>query len=380
VFSFGQMILDETRMEAYTKALRLAIQPGCSVVDIGTGTGIFALLACQYGAGRVYAIEPNDSIALAEEIAAANGYADRITFFQKLSTEVQLPESVDVIVSDMRGVLPLLDNHIPSIVDARQRFLKPGGILIPGQDRLLSAPVEVPDVYRKFSAPWKREKHGLVMDAARDLVVNTWTGIRLKTAQFLAPPVAWAEIDYATVEQPDISNKISWVVERSGTMHGVGMWFETTLLGDIGFSSQSDERELVYGNAFFPFPEEVAVERGECVTVSLRADLIDDDYQWTWRTSVFSSTDTRSPRVNFKQSTFQGIPLSRASLRQRQKDYAPGLNADGVITHQALQSMAEGKSMDTIAQQILADHPGRFQSAGQAFSHVVRLVEKYGGR
>ena len=64
---------------------------------------------------------------MAREIAAANGFADRIDFFQELSTEVELPERADVIVSDLRGVLPAYQHHIGAIADARERLLAPGG-------------------------------------------------------------------------------------------------------------------------------------------------------------------------------------------------------------------------------------------------------------
>src|SRR5215510_3854804 len=100
VSSYGFMIADNVRMEAYSEALRRAVKPDSVVVDIGAGTGVFALLACQFGARHVYAIEPADAIQVAREIAAANGYADRIECVQKLSTEVTLPERADVIISD----------------------------------------------------------------------------------------------------------------------------------------------------------------------------------------------------------------------------------------------------------------------------------------
>ena len=127
VGAYGEMIGDSIRMRAYTQALRDAVKPGSVVLDIGTGTGIFAMLAAQFGARRVYAIEPSDAIQVARDIAAASGCADRIEFIQDISTKVTLPERVDVIISDLRGVLPLHERHIPSIVDARERFLAPEG-------------------------------------------------------------------------------------------------------------------------------------------------------------------------------------------------------------------------------------------------------------
>src|SRR5580765_8329348 len=106
VADYGAMIVDPVRMDRYVRALERAIKPGAVVIDIGTGTGIFALLACRFGARRVYAIEPDDAIQVAREIAAANGCADRIEFIQAMSTQVTLPERADVIISDIGGVLP----------------------------------------------------------------------------------------------------------------------------------------------------------------------------------------------------------------------------------------------------------------------------------
>src|SRR3954447_10840075 len=112
---YGEMIKDARRIELYAQALRRATHPGCVVLDLGTGPGIFALLACQYGAGRVYAVEPADVIQVAREIARANGFEGRIIFFQDRSTRVELPEKADVIVSDLRGVLPHFENHLSAI-------------------------------------------------------------------------------------------------------------------------------------------------------------------------------------------------------------------------------------------------------------------------
>ncbi len=51
--AYGSMIADRIRVDAYAAALRRTVREGSIVVEIGTGPGIFAVLACQLGASQV---------------------------------------------------------------------------------------------------------------------------------------------------------------------------------------------------------------------------------------------------------------------------------------------------------------------------------------
>ena len=133
---YASMLGDRGRMDAYSAALKQAIRPDSVVLDLGTGTGYFAVLACFLGARHVYAIEPNPAIALGKKLAAHNGVQDRITWYEKYSTDVQLPEKADVIVSDLRGLLPKRRQHI-----CNQRCQEP----LP-QARRSSSPTNGPSV------------------------------------------------------------------------------------------------------------------------------------------------------------------------------------------------------------------------------------------
>ena len=115
---FGRMVTDNVRTESYAQALKREIKTGDVVADIGAGPGILTLLTCRFRARRVYAFEPSGVIELAREIAAANGFADRIEFVPKKSTETSLPERVNTIVSDIRGILPFFSLSLVSIIDA----------------------------------------------------------------------------------------------------------------------------------------------------------------------------------------------------------------------------------------------------------------------
>src|SRR5437764_1275812 len=106
---YGNMIADAFRLPAYRRALEKAVNPGDIVADIGTGPGIVAMIACRLGAGHVYAIEPNDAIQVAREVASANGFEDRITFFQDLSTRITPPRRCQIMVSDLRGCVPFYE-------------------------------------------------------------------------------------------------------------------------------------------------------------------------------------------------------------------------------------------------------------------------------
>lgn len=315
VAAYGRMLSDRIRVRAYTEALTRAIKPRSTVLDIGTGTGFFALLACRLGARKVYAIEPDEAIQLARIAAQDNGYADRISFFQDVSTRVQLPERVDVIVSDLRSVLPLFQQHIPAIADARTRFLKPGGILIPEQDRLWATIAEMPDNYADHVGHQPEFTAGFDMSAARELGTTAWTKVYAPADAFLATPRLFAELDYRALQETKLEAPIGWLADRAGTGHGIVAWFDTALLGDIGYSNAPGEDRLVYGNAFFPWLEPVAINAGDRIDVRLRADLVDDDYIWRWDTVI---TRSGVEIARFKQSNFSALRARQAlDLRDR---------------------------------------------------------------
>jgi SAM-dependent methyltransferase len=310
VSTYGKMIAGGPRINAYVAALRRAIRPGSVVVDLGSGPGFFALVACQLGARRVFAIEPDNIIQVGRDAAREHGVADRIEFIQSLSTEVILPEQADVIVSDLRGILPWFHQHISSIIDARSRFLAPGGILIPSLDRLWIAVVEAPAKYAEVVGPWEDK----ALSSGRKLSVNSLSKIRVRPEDLLGQPVCWHEVDYRQVEEVNVCHNISLRVARSGTAHGLTIWFDAELFAGKGFSNAPGEVELIYGNTFLPFDQPVDVAAEDRIDIRLEARLIGDDYAWRWDTTVTSRGEAK---CSFRQSTLFGAPLSIPKLRER---------------------------------------------------------------
>lgn len=374
---YNQMIADKVRTDAYVAALRRVVRPGAVVLDLGAGTGVMALHACRFGASRVYAIDPTAAIQVARENADLNGYADRIEFIQELSTAVTLPERADVIVSDLRGVLPLFQRHVPSILDARKRLLAPDGVLIPQRDTLMIAVADAAEVYHKCCTSWADNCYDFDLRSAQRWLVNGWYKERVKPEQLLLEPQTLAILDYTTIEDPDINAEISWTVQRAGTAQGLVVWFDTVLAEGIGFSNAPWAPELIYGSAFFPWNEPIALMPGDTVAVTLRANLISDDYIWRWNTSVCAQGDLQRVKAAFQQSTFNGTPMTLARLRKTSDSYVPVLNAEGQIDQYILQLMAKEMPLGEIARCVSERFATQFSNWQDALTRVGALSEKY---
>lgn len=374
---YGAMVADRVRNNAYAQALRQTVRPGSVVLDIGTGSGIFAVLACQLGASRVFAIEPSEIIQLAREIASANHCADKIEFMEDLSTNVSLPVLADVIVSDLRGVLPLLQHHIPSIVDARRRFLTHGGTLIPRKDTIWAGIVEAPELYSNIVTPWEGNMFGQNFSRARQMSVNDFQKARLTPEQLLAKPQLWATLEYATLADPDFHGKLKWTVERPGTGHGILIWFDSDLADGAAFSNAPGEPETVYGRLFFPWLNPMPLVTGQTVCVDLAAKLMENGYIWRWTTSVQSAERPGERVARFEQSQLQGTVLSLAKLRKSASDYFPQLSVEGLIRRRTLEMMDGKTSLEEIARQLTTEFPERFKHWQKALTYAGALSQDF---
>ena len=375
VYFYGQMLADTPRLRAYVEALKRSVKPGAVVVDLGCGPGFFALLACQLGARRVYAIEPDDVIQVAREAAMENGCSERIEFFQDFSTEIKTSEPADIILSDLRGVLPWYKNNIRSIIDARTRLLAHSGVLIPRCDLLWVSVVEAPERYNEIVGPWERTD--MHLSRAKRVVTNTWRKARINVDELLASPVCCYKLDYNEIETSDLETNALLEVNRSGTAHGFAIWFDSELIEGIGFSNNPCEPELIYGQAFFPLPHPVAIEQGDRIELGLQANMVRGDYVWRWDTSILAG-NTLQPRASFRQSTLQGVPLSPGQLRKQSAGYKPRLTEAGQVRSFIMEAMTGDNSLEDIAKRLVERFPQRYADWKSALDDVAAVSLEFG--
>lgn len=372
---YGDMVSDPARLSAFEAALRKSVRPGDVVVEVGSGPGLMSLLTAKLGASHVYAVEPDDSILVGRILARECGLNGQVTFFQGPSQDFRLPEGVraDVIVSDLRGSSPLHGLHIPSVVDARERLLRPGGILLGQVDTIFCCPAFTPDSYRKTQEPWAINLWGLNLQRAHSLVVNRVSTL-CGTTTLVAEPKVWAQIDYRSVVCPNFAGSLSWFVQQNAEMHGWASWFDAELLPGLGFTNHPSRDRSIYGQLFFPLPQPVQLEAGDQLQLHLRANLVGESYVWSWDTSIIRAGIRIS---HFKQSEFKGHLLKTSELERRQEQHCCQLGQKGRAAAFVLARMQENKMLGDIAREATQEFPGLWNNFEQARVFVADLAVQY---
>jgi len=133
---------------------------------------------------------------------------------------------------------------------------------------------------------------------------------------------------------------------------------------------------LIFGNAYFPWPEPVSLRAGDTIEIDVQAKLLDQAYLWQWSTRVHGPGGRRA---SFAQSQFAGTVLVPERLRRHAASYVPRLNEDGEIERFILERMAERRSLGDISHDLCRRYPHRFTQWRDALAHVgeisVRCVD-----
>jgi len=380
VADYDAMLADSVRTQAYLGAIARAVRPGDVVVEIGTGVGYFAVAAARAGARHVYAIEQNPAVALGPAVAAANDCADRITFLQGHSMRLTLPEKGDVLLEDLRGILPLAGDHIPSVIDARARHLRVGATIVPMRDSLWAAPSEADKSFRERHVKLGDAPYGIDRRIVDAFARQDWYRATLEREQLFASPVQWGAIEFASVNTPNVSGSAEWTLERAGCVEGICVWFDTDLGFGCGYSNAPGLATTLHGRGFLPFTHSVDAMAGDRVRTEIRASLVEGEYVLAWETKIEPPSGSRRRSTHFRQSSLAAAPTTRERLQRRRDDHRPARGAATALLHELL-SLADGShSLREIAVALLRAHPARFPDARAALryatSHLAALEDE----
>ncbi|MCY4431450.1 MAG: hypothetical protein OXC11_13795, partial [Rhodospirillales bacterium] len=212
-----------------------------------------AVAAAQAGAGTVIGIERAAIAERARALAAANDAL--VTVVQAASDAARLPREVDVLVSECLGLAGLGGAMIGAVKRARDRWLKPGGVVIPQRVRVFAAPVEDPEADALVHR-WD----GARMAGVRLDVLGAHVGHNLYIASFterhlLAPAVEVCGTDLQTGPLEEaVTGTATTVTVRPGTLHGWALWFEADLPHARVLRTGPLDAPTVWQQCFAPVP------------------------------------------------------------------------------------------------------------------------------
>lgn len=307
ITSHKLLIEDKVRCESYQKAIRQVVKEGDVVVDVGTGSGLLAFFAIQAGARKVYAIEGGDIIDDAKKIAKINGLYGKIDFIKGISTEVNLPEKADVLVSELIGSLALEEDILKYLIDAKKRFLKEKGVIIPSYIDIHVAPVEAASTYEKEITFWNKNLYGIDFQKGREEAVNSRFIQLIDPRGILAEPAKLHYIDFCQVNEPKgpyIDNSVAFKIERGGILHGFCGWFSAKLSKGVMLSNSPHNRPTHWKQNFFPIQNPVHVKKGDAVRFKMNVKSFSHITVWSWIVEI-------KEKIIFSHSTFKSLPITK---------------------------------------------------------------------
>jgi type II protein arginine methyltransferase len=268
------MLNDLARTDAFAEALARAMPIGAHVLDIGSGTGLLAMMAVRAGAAMVTTCEVNPVLAeLTRQIVARHGLSDVITVIPRQSTDlrvgVDLPRRADLIVTEIVDCGLVGEGLLPTVRHAREHLLGPDGQLIPESARMVGALVGGEAIERLNRV---RTVAGFDVSLFNAVATPGHFPIRLATwpHRVLSEPMELASFDLANDPLTDGHTCPEIPVTASGEAHALVVWFEMTLGKGVTLSNSLDHPTSHWMQACVPLPAPIPVRAGRPVRLRLR--------------------------------------------------------------------------------------------------------------
>lgn len=242
-----EMIKDHIRTETYRTAIlqHADLIKDKVVVDVGCGTGILSIFCAHAGARRVYAVDASEIAIQAREVVKANGLSETVIVLLGRIEEVQIDEEVDVIISEWMGYMLLYESMLASVIYARDRWLKPGGIILPSHATLYIAPITNGERYAESIDFW-RNVYGIDMSAmlplAKQCSFEEPCVESITAENVMSWPIQVKDIDCSTVtvqELESVTANFSVPSMMTASLHGFALWFDVTFVGSIPSASDT---------------------------------------------------------------------------------------------------------------------------------------------
>ena len=284
------MLRDTVRNQAFHRALEKTVRPETAVLDIGAGTGVWAIAAARLGARRVVAIEADAFlVGLIRRLAIEAGVGDRVEAVHGWSTQVPLDREFDLVISETIGYDGFEEQIVLFMMDARNRFLRPGGKIIPETIGLFAAPAS----FRPTEAALPR---GVPFTLPHFDELNRHAPFRPQHPRDLilkSRPARLIEIDLHQPPQPSVLEDLraQWTVEDAAAINCVAVWVESRLTSGVRLSTRRTTSWTPVVYPILPTPGSQATLEFELCLAGRR------EWRVTVTTPDATTSQVRSPRL-----------------------------------------------------------------------------------
>ena len=281
------MLADSVRLDAYHAAIERYVTPHDCVVDIGTGTGVLAFFAAAKYPRKLYALEHSKRmLELAAAAAAVNGIGN-VIFNASTSRRFQPAELVDVIVHDQMGIALFDEGMLETILDLRDRCLKPSGRILPAKFEFYLEPVQLVSRER---IPLLQEQriYGLTFPQPAIAAMSDYyfREIYPEDVEFLlCDPAPLFAFDLSNLSREQLPKRFSTSkpVKRCGQRDGICIYFKAIFDDDISFSTGPQSAKTHWPMLLYRTFARI-YRAGETFSLKIEAPDLSDYHVWAWQT------------------------------------------------------------------------------------------------
>lgn len=268
-----EMLKDEVRTLTYRNSMyeNKHLFKGKVVLDVGCGTGILCMFAKKAGAKHVYGIDMSSIIDHAKVIVKNNNLEDGITLIKGKVEEVKLPvEKVDIIISEWMGYCLLYESMLDTVIFARDKWLKPGGLMFPDKASMYITAIEDKE-YKEEKINWWDSVYGFDMSAIRTVALNEPLVDVVESRQVVTDSCKLKDIDLntVTVEELNFSCPFSISSRRNDYVHAFVAYFTVEFSPchkRTGFSTGPESRYTHWKQTVFYMVDSITIKYGENIT------------------------------------------------------------------------------------------------------------------
>lgn len=224
-----EMLKDEARTLSYRNAIfrNRHLFEGKVVLDVGCGTGILSMFAAQAGASLVIGVDMSEMALRAQEIVRENSLESKVTILRGKMEEVVLPvDKVDIIISEWMGYCLLYEAMLDTVLLARDRYLKPDGLLFPDRATIYLAAIE-DEEYKQQKVHWWDDVYGFDMSVMKKFVLQEPLVDVVEEKSIATDSSAILELDLYTCTKQDLAFSSSFTLRaaRDERVHALLAWF-----------------------------------------------------------------------------------------------------------------------------------------------------------